>query len=121
MARRFRVVIAGDPDPVPGALQRPERRAIARSEPVRAAAVVKAVAQCDDDARRVAANQPAQTFERRCGVVRRQQHAAPGIARAFFQVQVGDREHALVGPIERPGRVDRQRGSGNLDGVGRPP
>jgi hypothetical protein len=41
----------------------------------------------------------------RRGVVGRQQHAAGGEGRAFFQMQIGEDEQALFRPIERPGAI----------------
>ena len=93
---RIGIVVAGDPDPVAAALQAAQRRAVGVGEPRRPAAVVETVAERDHRARRVARDQPRQPRQRRRGVVRRQQHAARGEARAFLEMQVGDREQAAA-------------------------
>ena len=106
---RIGVVVAGDPQPVASALQRGERRAIRRRKPRRPLAVVETVAQRHDDARRMAGDQSREPRQR-CGrVVGRQQHAARGEARAFFQVEVGDDQQAFLGPVERPGQWSARR------------
>ncbi len=57
-----------------------------------------AYAEGDDHARLPAGDQPAEPGERLRRVIGRQQHAPPGEGRALLEVQVGDDEHALVGP-----------------------
>ena len=53
-------------------------------------AVVKAVAERDHRARIVPRDHRGEPRQRRSGVERRQQHAAPGVARTLFEMQVGD-------------------------------
>ncbi len=67
----------------------------------RAAAVVETVAQGDDATRRIMRNQTREPRECRGGVIGRQQHAARGKARAFFEMQVGDRQQPLLRPVQR--------------------
>lgn len=51
IARQHRIVIARDPDPVAAGLERCDRIAIVRRQPLMRGAVVKAVAECDDGVR----------------------------------------------------------------------
>src|SRR6185437_1316655 len=55
--RRFRIVIAGDPDPVAAALKRGKFRAVTVREPRRAAAVMEAIAKRNDATRRITRDQ----------------------------------------------------------------
>ena len=66
---------------------------------------MKTVAERDDEPRRVARDQTSQARERRRRIVRRQQHTARREGRAFFQMQIGDREHASLGPVQCAGRI----------------
>ena len=47
--------------------------------------------------------------QRRHRVIGRQQHAARGKAGAFFQMQVGDDEQALLFPEQRAGEIGDER------------
>ena len=105
---RIGIVVAGDPDPVAAALQASQRGAVGVGEPRRAAAVMEAVAERDHHARRIARDQRAEPRQRRRRVVGRQQHAARGEARAFFQMQIGDRR-AGPAPANRGRRPDRRQ------------
>ena len=96
--RRFGIVIAGEPDPLAAALHAAQAFAIAIAMPRRAAAVVKTVAECHDTARPVIRNQMRQTSQRARGVVGRQQLPTRGKARAFLQMQVGDRQETVLRP-----------------------
>ena len=98
---RIGIVVAGDPDPITPALEGGERRAIARRDPVRAIAVVEAVAQRDHHAWRVAGDEEREPCQGRRGIIGREQHAARGEARALLQMQVRDRQDALFVPVER--------------------
>ena len=77
----------------------------------RTAAIVKAVAECDHTAWRVMRDEACQPRQRRGGIVRRQKLAARGVARAFFQMQVGHNKHTVPGPIQHAGRIGDERGT----------
>ena len=72
-------------------------------------AIVKTVAERNHHARIVPRDHGGETAQRRDGVVRRQQHAARGEAGAFFQMQIGDDEQALLLPEQRAGEVGDER------------
>ena len=109
------IVIAGDPDPVAAALEQGERRTIAAAHARRSMIVMKAVAQRDDKTRRIALDQARQPRQRRRRIVRRQQHAALGEGRAFFQMQIGDDKQSFVRPVQRAGRIGDERRTGESD------
>ena len=67
------------------------------------------VAERDHGARRVMRDQPREPRQRLGRVVGRQQLAAPREARPFFQMQIGDDQHAFVAPVERAEAVGRER------------
>ena len=108
IGRERGIVIAGNPDPVASHLQCRDRVAVGRGQPVVRVAVVKTVAERDHHARIVPRDHRGEAAERRRGVVGRQQHAARGEARAFFQMQVGDDEQALLFPEQRAGEIGEQ-------------
>ena len=85
-------MIARDPDPIATALQRRKRHAADIGHARRPAAVVKAIAECDDEPRRIPLDETRQSAERRRRIVRRQEHAARREGRAFFEMQIGDDE-----------------------------
>ena len=103
--RRLRIVVAGDPEPVAAGHQRGEIDADGVGQARRAVAIVKAVAEADDDPRAVVIDHRLQPEQRRRGVVRRNEHAAPRQRRAFFEMQVGDAEQP-----ERRGNTARRGG-----------
>ena len=111
-ADRLGIVIAGEPDPVTPALQRMQIVVVFARQPRRPAAVMETVAERDHDARRVMRDETGKARQRRRRVVRRQQLPARGKARAFLQMQIGDGEQALLGPIERAGAIGEQRHAG---------
>ena len=76
---------------------------------------MKAVAQRDDKTRRIALDQARQPRQRRRRIVRRQQHAALGEGRAFFQMQIGDDEQSFVRPVQRAGRIGDEHRTGESD------
>ena len=110
---RIGIVIAGKPDPVAAALQGHQRAAAVVGHARRTTAVVKAVAQRHDKARRIALDQPRQPRQGRRRIVGRQQHAAGGIGRTLLQMQIGGDEQFFVRPIERAGRIGDQRDAGD--------
>ena len=67
--------------------------------------IVKAVAERDHHARIMPRDHGGEPAQRRHGVIGRQQHAARGKARTFFQMQIGDDEQALLVPEQRAGDV----------------
>ena len=109
------IVIAGDPDPIAAVLQRFERDAAAIAHSRRAAAIVKAVAERNDTTRRVALDEPGEPRQGRRRVVRRQQHAARGEGRTFFQMQIGDANKFFVRPVQRAGRIGDERDAGETE------
>ena len=108
IGRQGRIVIARYPDPVAPRLHRRERVAVGRRQPLMRIAVVKAVAERDHHARVVPRDDGGEPAQRRDGVVGRQQHAARGEAGAFFQMQVGDDEQALLLPEQRAGEIGEE-------------
>jgi hypothetical protein len=108
-------MVAHDPDPVATTLHRFQRRAVGVGKPRRPATVVKAVAESDHSARRISRDELCKPRERRRSVVRRQQHAASCEGRTFFEMQVGDREHALLGPEQHARRVGDEFRAGDGD------
>ena len=109
IGRQRRIVIARNPDPVAPRLHRRERVAVGRGQPLMRVAVVKAVAERDHHARIVPRDDGGKPAQRRHGIVGRQQHAARGKAGAFFQMQVGDDEQALLLPEQRAGEIGERR------------
>jgi len=97
--RRIRIVIASNPDPFAPVLQLRQQIAIGRGHSGRAFAVVKTVAERNNDAGRVPGHQCVERLQCGAGVVRRQQHAAAREARSFFEMQVSDAEKATLGEI----------------------
>ena len=110
-------MVAGDPEPIAAALQRFERGAADIVHSRRPIAVVKAVAERDDKTRCVTLDEPGEPGQGRRRIVRRQQHAARGEGRAFFQMQIGDREQFFIGPKQRARRIGNQRHAGKGDNV----
>lgn len=103
IARKDGIVIARNPDPVAACLKRGHGGAVLGRQALMRGAIVKAVAERDDDSRIMAGDdgsEPAQCGER---VVGRQEHAAGGEARAFFQMQIGNDEQALLFPEQGAG------------------
>jgi len=80
-------------------------------------AIVKTVAQGDHRLRIMPRDHGAEAAEGGDGVIGRQQHAAHGVARAFFQMQVGDDQQPLLFPIKRARQIRRQRDAGDGDGT----
>ena len=97
----MRIVVALDPDPFSGTGQLAQHGAFVFVEAIGGVAVVEGIAQRDDALRRVSPRERGNTRQRGARVVRRQQLSAPREARTFFQMQVGEDQRALVGPIER--------------------
>ncbi len=106
---RFRVVIAGDPDPLAPSLERGQRGAVRRRDPPGSVSVVETVAERDHHARRIAGDESRDPRERPARIIWRQQDAARREARAFFQMQVGDREDTFLRPVERARAVGDER------------
>ena len=115
IGRQCRIVIAGDPDPVAARLQRRHGVAVRRGQPLMGGAIVKTVAERDHHAGIVARDHGRKTAQRRRGVVRRQQHAARGKARAFFQMQIGNDEQVLLFPEQGAGGIGKQRDAGDIE------
>ena len=119
--RRLRIVVAGDPEPV---APRHHRRKI-EPHPARQArcalAVMKTVAEADDNSRPVVVDHRLEPQQRRHRVVGRHQHAAPRQRRALFEMQVGDAEQAEVREKERAAAVAERGLAGHRDlrGMGR--
>ena len=114
---RLGIVITDEPYPVAPALQSIQVFAVPVRKPRRTATVMETVAERRHAARRIARNQAGEARQRRGGVIGRKQLAPHGEARAFFQMQVGDGEQALLRPIERAIRVGDERYSSNRDGM----
>src|SRR5512144_1803255 len=55
--------------------------------------------------------------QRRSSVIARQQHAARGKARAFLQMEVGDDEHTLFGPVQRAFWIGEERSATDRYGM----
>ena len=108
----FGVVVAGNPEPVAPTLQRRERGAVGVGEAIRPFAVMEAVAERDDAARRVAHNEAFQPRQGRRRVIGRQQDAASGQARTFLKVEIGDDQQVLLGPVGRAGGIGDERHTG---------
>src|SRR5690242_11914886 len=70
---------------------------------------MEAVAQSDDATRRIMRDEARKPRQRRSGVIRRQQHAARGKARAFFQMQIGNDEQTQFRPIQHAFRIGEER------------
>ena len=83
----------------------PRSRRGRRGQPLMGVAVMKTVAERDHHARVVPRDHGGEPAERRRRIVGRQQHAARGKAGAFFQMQVGDDEQALLFPEQRAGEI----------------
>src|SRR3974377_1318502 len=81
---RFRIVVAGDPDPGAPSLQRRDVVTVAARQPRRTVAVLEAVPERGHAARRITCDQLADARHGRGRVVRWQQLSARGEARAFF-------------------------------------
>ena len=90
------------------ALQSHQAGAADIRQPRRTAAVVETVAERDQQPWRVPLDQARQPRQGRRSVVGRQQYTARGEGRALFQMQVGDDQQPLVGPIERARGVGDQ-------------
>ena len=116
IGRQRGIVIARNPDPVAPRLQRRDGVAVRRGQPVMGVAVVKTVAERDHHARIMPRDHGGEAAERRHRVIGRQQHAARGKARAFFQMQVGDDQQALLFPEQRAGEIGDQSDAGDIDG-----
>ena len=108
------VVVALHPDEAMRLRHRVQAGDFAGGEARGALGVVERVAERDDDARLIAAQQQGQAIERGVGVPGRQQHALARIGGAFLQVQVGDDERAGGGPDagRRRGRASGARRRG---------
>src|SRR3954465_13021202 len=78
-------------------------------------AIVKTVAERNDDSRIMAGDDSSEPTKRGDGVVRRQQHPAHGEAGTFFQMQIGDDEQALLFPEQRAGKIGRERHAADAD------
>ncbi len=92
-----------------------KRRAVGSGDTARSAAIMEAVAERDDEARRIARDQLREPGKRRRRVVGRQQHAAPSEARSLLEVEIGDDERALIRPVQHGGRIKNERDSGDRD------
>ena len=103
--RAVRIVVAVDPDPLATARHGDDQAAEFLRQMRGADAVVKIVAKRDDEFRIVAGDDGGKNGQRRQGVVRRQQHAAPREGRTLFQMQIGDDENAGIRQIERAERI----------------
>ena len=112
--RQRGIVIARYPDPVAPCLQRRDRVAVRRRQPVMGVAVVKTVAERNHHARIVPRDHRRKPAERRHRIVGRQQHAARRKARALFQMQVGDHQQALLFPEQRAGEIGDQGDAGDI-------
>jgi hypothetical protein len=80
--------------------------------------MVEAVAESEDEAWLVAAEQQGEAIERGVRVPGRQELALAGIRGALFQMQIGDGEQAGGGPEQRSGRVQHQALAGEMNGGG---
>ena len=78
---------------------------------------MEAIAERDQNLRPVTLKQRGKCAERRRGVVGRQQHAARRIARAFFEMQIGNDQQALLRPVQRARRIGDQRHARDVDHV----
>ena len=97
--------------------ERGERDAARVAHPCRSAAVMKIVAERDNEMRCVALDESCQPRQRRGCIVRRQQHAAGGEGRTFFEMQVGDDEQLFIRPINRARRIGDERDAGKGERV----
>ena len=86
--RRRGIVIALHPDEAMRPGHRFQTSQFAGGQAACAIVVVEAVAECQDDAGLIMAQQPGEAVERRVRVPRRQQLPAARVRRTFFQVQV---------------------------------
>ena len=106
---QFRVMVAGDPDPVMPVDEMAQQRGIARRQPRRTGIVVKAVAEANDTLRPVVAAQPLQGSQRRRRIVGRQQPSADGKGRTLLEVQIGDYQRARIGHDRRARQIELER------------
>jgi hypothetical protein len=113
--RQFRIVIAGDPDPVAPRLQRAERLAISSGQPLMRAAIMKTVAERDHDPRIMPHDHGRQTSQRGGGIVGRQQDATGGEAGTLLQMQIRNHEQPLLFPEQRAGKIGGKRNSGDIE------
>ena len=75
-------------------------------QPLGALAVVKAVAEADDDRRIVLGDHRSELRQCRRRIVGRDQHAAAGEGRTLFQMQVGDHQQPRRGEEQRAAAID---------------
>src|SRR5579875_106674 len=111
------IVVTGEPQPVATPLQGAQLPTIVDPEPRCAIAVMETVAQGDDDAWHVARDQMGKPRQG-CGcVIGRQKPAAGGKSRSLFEMQIRDRQQAVLRPIEYAGGIRNQTDTGYGDDV----
>jgi len=79
---------------------------------------VEAVAEGHDDARLQAAHQQSEFFEGEPTVIGRDELALAGGGGAFFEVQIGDDDHALGGPVQGARGVEVEHVGVQVEGGG---
>ena len=102
---RLGIVIAGDPDPVAAALQSMQALAVGRHSRAGPPPSWKLSPSATTQARRIHARSAAPAGPASPRYHKAAATAARGVARAFFQMQVGDRQQAVLGPIQRAGGI----------------
>ena len=113
--RRGRIMVARDPQPVAPGLHLVQAGDVACVHALAGKIVVERIAQGQHDARAKCRHQPLQPVQRRCRVVGRKKHAAPGKGRAFLQMQVGHHQEAGVGLEQGAGRVGDENDASHGD------
>ena len=118
-AVRGRIVVAGDPGPAGLAHQAGEAQAIGIEQGRGAFVAVEAVAKRDDFGGAGVGEVGFETAQGEAGVVGRQQAAAFGEGRELLEVQIGDQQGVLGGPVEGAGgeRLETVAGEVQLHGV----
>ena len=107
--RRRRIVVAGDPDPVPPLLQGRHQGAVAGLHALGTAGVVEGIAQRDHAGGIVAHHRLVQAGERLAGVVGRQELAGAGrVGRALLQVEIGHDQRPVLRQPEATAEVEHQ-------------
>ena len=97
----FRIVIAGDPDPVDRTGQRVKHPRGVLFEPGRSGRIVEIVAQRYDPPRARFADRQRHAFQRFAAVIGRDQLPVAREETAFFQMQVGYQQRAFARPVQR--------------------
>ena len=113
-AVRRGIMVARDPDPVTADLQICDRSAVIAGKTRMRITVVETIPECDDRAGLVVSDHGGEPTQGRYRIERRQQGAARRVARAFFEMQIGDDKQALLIPHQRTGEIDAQREAGDL-------